>query len=172
MLMLTEVMSNKTAQHGSVMLALLLAGCYQPPTEIQLIRSFESHRAAFDKLLTMAEADKKFYRISGGRIPPFGMSEERYTEYLAVFSEIGVEGGTDWGLPVHPDGLFVIASSCVPLGGRSQAVGYAYLPVRPDSTGERLPISGCPIRIHSGSGHRIVFRALQDHWYLFYDLDW
>ena len=42
------------------MLPLVLAGCYQPPTETQLIRSFTSHRAAFDKLLTMAQADRKY----------------------------------------------------------------------------------------------------------------
>lgn len=55
------------------MLALLLAGCYQPPTETRLIRSFESNREAFDKLLTMAEADRKFHRIPAEGIPPIGM---------------------------------------------------------------------------------------------------
>jgi hypothetical protein len=167
-------MSRRAAQIGSIIPAILFAGCYyQPQTETQLIQTFGSHRQAFDKLLAMAVADRKFRRVSGGEVPPVGMSESRFGEYLAIFRELGVQSGTDWGLPFYPEGLFVIASSCVPMFGKGQAVGYAYLPARPKANIEtRLPISGCPIQIHRGSGHRLVFRPMQDGWYLFYELEW
>ena len=120
----------------------------------------------------MALADRKFDRISGGEMPPRGMSEARYEGYLAIFRELRVDDGMNWGYPSFPEGLFVIASSCVPIGGKNQSVGYAYLPVRPTAIETRLPISGCPIQTDRNSGQRLVFRPLQDRWYLFYYLAW
>ncbi len=154
------------------MLALALAGCYRPPTENELVQVFESHRLDLDRLRDMAKADRKFQRISGGEIPPNGMSEARYKEYLTIFRGLGVEDGMDWGYPSFPDGLFVIASSCVPIGGKDQSVGYAYLAVRPTAIETPLPISGCPTQMHRNNGQRLVFRPLQDRWYLFYYLAW
>jgi hypothetical protein len=165
-------MSSKTAQHGSIMLALVLVGCYQPPTETQLIRSFTSRRAAFDKLLTMAEADRSFPRISAGEIPPRGMPVSRFNEYKAIFLESGVENGTDWGIPSYPEGLFVIASSEIPIGGKARYMGCAYLPTPPRDVVKRLPITESPFEIHSNSGHRTVFKPLDNHWYLFYASEW
>ncbi len=154
------------------MLPFVLAGCYRPPSENQLASNFMSHRAAFDQLATMALADKKFYRVSGGEIAPRGMSEQRYNGYLAIFRELGVEDGMNWGAASFPDGLFVIASSCVPIGGKSQSVGYAYLAAPPDAVEKRLPIFGCPIQTRRGSGQQILFRPLEGRWYLFYGLEW
>ena len=165
-------MSNRAAQPGSIMLALVLGACYQPPTETQLIRSFTSHRTAYDKLATMAVADRKFSRVAAGEIAPSGMPESRFNEYQAIFHELGIETSMNWGIPSYPAGLFIVISSCIPLGGKGQAVGYAYLPTAPDAIEKQLSISGCPIQIHSARGHRIVFRPLQDRWYLFYFLEW
>ena len=154
------------------MLPSVLAGCYQPPTETQLIRSFTSHRAAFDKLLTMAQADRNFHRIPAEGIPPIGMPQSRFNEFLAVFREIGVKGGTDWGIVSHPEGLFVIASSEVPIGGKARFMGYAYLSAPQSDVVKRLPITESPFEIHSNSGHQTVFKPLDDHWYLFYASEW
>jgi hypothetical protein len=165
-------MRCRAAQLGAIMLALALAGCYRPPTENELVHVFESHRPDFDRLRSMAVADRKFYRISGGEIPPHGMSQARYKEYLMIFRELEVDGGMNWGYPSSPDGLFVIASSCVPIGGKNQSVGYAYLEIRPTALETRLSISGCPIQMHRTNGQHLVFRPLQDRWYLFYYLAW
>ena len=101
------------------------------------------------------------------------MSEARCREYQVLFREPGVDNGLNWGLPFFPDGLFVIAGSCIPIGGKDQYVGYAYLPTPPAANVElHLPISGCPILIHSEHGHRIALRPLKRRWYLFYELEW
>jgi hypothetical protein len=159
-------------QLGSAALLMVLGGCYQPPNENQLLQTFESHRPAWDRLVKMALADRTFDRISAGEIPPSGMSRSRFNEYLAIFRELGVENGMNWGIPSYPGGLFVIVSSSVPIGGKGRLTGYAYLPAPPTSVEKRLPISELPFEVHGNSGHRTVFRPLSDHWYLFYDSEW
>jgi hypothetical protein len=100
------------------------------------------------------------------------MPRSRFNEFLAVFREIGVEGGTDWGIPFHPEGLFVIASSEIPIGGKSRFLGYANLTAPPSDVVKRLPITESPFEIHSNSGHRTVFMPLDGRWYLFYASEW
>jgi hypothetical protein len=165
-------MNCRTSLTGSLALAFALAGCYRSPPEGQLIQSFTSHRSAIDKLLIMATADRTVYRIPAEGLAPRGMPESRFKEYLAVFRELGVRGGVDWGIPSHPDGLFVIASSSVPIGGGYRIVGYAYLSTPPPSLQDRLPDPWFPFEFHHSGGHRLDFRQLNRQWYLFYASEW
>ncbi len=163
---------------GSVRVALVpllltLAGCYRQPAEDDLARTFGSRHSEFDRLLGMAVEDKNFRRISGGEFAPPGMAQSRQDQYAAIFRDLGIEDGMHWGYPFSPDGLYVIASSCVPIGGKNRSEGYAYLTVRPDVVEKSLPDSSVPIfEIHHGSGHRLVFRHLEGRWYLFYYSEW
>jgi hypothetical protein len=77
----------------------------------------------------------------------------------------------DWGIPASPNGLFVIASSTVPIGGKYQIVGYAYLSTPPATVESRLP-RPFALEIHRSAGHRLDFRRLGDNWYLFYASEW
>ena len=165
---MTHLMRNVAWILGS----LALIGCYRPPTENQLLENFESHRSEFDKLLAMGIADKIFHRISAGEIPPRGMPDTRFREYLIIFKRLGIENGVNWGIPGSPDGFFVISSSSVPIGGKSRLIGYVYCSVPPDPVVPHLLISHFPFEIHKGNGRHIVFRQLQDHWYLFYFAGW
>jgi hypothetical protein len=157
---------------GCTVLVLTLGGCYRPPAEDHLVQVFESRRADFDELARMAATDKAFYRIPAQGIPPKGLPPSRFEQYEGLFHTLGVEGGVNWGIPSHTDGLFVIVSSMVPFPGKSRMIGYAYLPTAPAALSSRLPLAGSPFEIHRTSGHRIAFRGLEDHWYLFYDVEW
>jgi len=150
-----------------------LVGCYHPPSENQLIQTFESHRAEFHRLLEMASCDSKFRRIDSGEIPPRGMSVGRYDDYRGLFRKLGIENGLTWNISHLPGTLFFIASSGVPIGGTSRAIGYVYsdhLPLTPSL--KNLGFPKLPMDIHSGHGQRTVYRHIQDHWYLFYDEGW
>ncbi len=78
----------------------------------------------------------------------------------------------DWGIPSSPNGLFVIANSTVPIGGKYQMVGYAYLSTPPVSVEDHLPRPGFAVEIHDTSGRRLEFRKFSDSWYLFYASEW
>ena len=78
----------------------------------------------------------------------------------------------DWGIASSPNGLFVIANSTVPIGGKYQMVGYAYLSTPPVSVEDHLPRPGFAVEIHDTSGRRLEFRKLNDSWYLFYASEW
>lgn len=153
-------------------LVLALAGCYRPPPEDHLVRVFESHRADFDRLVTMAAADKAFHRIPAQGLPPRGLPQPRFEQYEAIFHTLDVESGVNWGIPSHTDGLFVIVSSMIPFPGKSRMIGYAYLSAAPGTLGKQLPIAYSPFEFHRTSGQSITFRELDDHWYLFYDVEW
>ena len=149
-----------------------LTGCYHPPKETQLIQRFWANRSEFDDLLAMATADRGFRRVSGGEIPPRGMSVERYDQYLAKFRKLGIEDGLTWDLAPGPGGLFVIAGSEVPIGGRNRSEGYVYSPIVPMPLVNSLNISDFPVDFHKGSGEETIYKPLQDHWYLFYHAGW
>jgi hypothetical protein len=149
-----------------------LVGCYRPPSENQLIRRFESHRAEFDRLLAMATADKAFRRIPAEGLPPKGLPHARFKDYLAAFRQLGIENGLVWEPTSSSNTLFVVAGSEIPIGGKNRSEGYAYSPVVPTPLVKDLAIRELPVEIHRGNGERTVYRQLQDHWYLFYQVSW
>ena len=120
----------------------------------------------------MATEDKAVHRIPAEGLPPHGMSVSRFNEYMALFRELDVRGGMDWGIPPSPNGLFVIANSTVPIGGKYQMVGYAYLTTPPVSVENHLPSPEFAVEIHAGRGRRLHFSKLGDNWYLFYASEW
>ena len=164
-------MKGSTHRLAWLLVSLAFAGCYRPPSEQVLVQRFESNRSGFDRLLTLTTADSNYRRISGGEIPPRGMGASRYQEYLALFRELGIEGGVTRDL-APPGGVFVIASSDVPIGGKGRSVGYVYSAVPLSPLVKNLDQPSLPIEIHRGSGRYTVYRELQDHWYLYYDSSW
>jgi hypothetical protein len=145
----------------------LLTSCYRLPTESRLAANFVSHRKAFDGLVTMYQEDWRFRRIAEGQVPPKGMPEERYQKYIEVFRQLEIDGGITRDLSPTTPGIYIIAGAMVPMGGRSRSVGYFYSAAAPASLLNSLQISQFPFE--RSSGHRTVYRKLEDGWYLFYD---
>lgn len=119
----------------------------------------------------MVDEDFECRRISGGRLPPRGMPEERYQRYLPIFRELGLEGGTTRNLSPAANGFYFLAGSDVPLGGKGHAVGYFYSPTPPPVIVRSLPLEPLA-EIHSKEGSLTVFRPLEKNWYLFYNAAW
>lgn len=155
-----------------ILAIVFMVGCYRPPRETQLIENFDSHRAEFDKLLSMATADQVFPRISAGQIPPRGMADSRFKEYKEIFRELGIQNGVNWGIPGFPNGFFVLSSTSVPIGTTGKLIGYVYSSVPPTPMVSRLPISVSPFEIRHDHGHEAFFRALKGKWYLFHEVSW
>jgi len=149
----------------------ILIGCYRPPDQGTLVRGFFAHRSAFERLLDLAAADRGYRRISRGRIPPIGMSAERFMQYTELFREAGIGNGLT-RFAGYPRAVFLIVSSEVPIGGKGRSIGYAYSPepLAPLADSVRMP--ALPFEIHRGGGHRATFRRLDGGWYLYCDADW
>jgi hypothetical protein len=145
----------------------MLASCYRLPEEDRLAEAFASHRAAFDRLLAMSTEDRGYRRISGGELAPRGMAQERYRTYLAVFQELRIENGLTPDLNPNSPGVYILAGSMVPIGGKGRAVGYFYSMRTPATLVSSLGISALPFE--TGSGQKTVYRRLEGGWYLFYD---
>jgi hypothetical protein len=155
-----------------VLATFSMVGCYRPPREAQLVQNFETRRAEFDRLLTMATADRVFPRISAGEVPPRGMSDSRFKEYREVFRDLGIQNGVNWGIPGYPDGFFVLFSTSVPMGATGKLLGYYYSSSAPAPIVSRLPISDSPFEIRRDHGYEAFFRALEGQWYAFYEVIW
>ena len=165
-------MRSRVCEVAGLLVIFSLIGCYSPPKEAQLIENFNSHRAEFNNLVTMATADRAFAPISAAEIPPRGMADSRFKEYKDIFRQLGIQNGINWGLAGHPDGFVALFSTSVPMGTKGRDVGYVYSSVPPDPIVSHLPISASPFEIRRDHGHEAFFRALDGEWYLFYDVSW
>ena len=136
------------------------------------MRTFKSHRAGLDKLVSMATHDPWLRRIDGGEITPDDMAVERYREYRALFRELGIKNSLTWRLVPGTGGLFIIAESWIPLGGRGASVGYVYSEGQLTPVVSHLEVPNLLAEIHRGTGSRSVYQRLEDHWYLYYESTW
>ena len=109
-----------------ILCALFQVGCYWLPTEEHLVGNFQMRRPLFDRLIKMAAEDKQFRRISGGEIPPQGMLDSRYQQYLAIFRTLEIQNGLTRDLSPAARGVYILAGSEVPIGGRSRDICYFY----------------------------------------------
>lgn len=150
---------------------VLQTGCYRLPTEQHLVSNFQLHRPLFDTLITMAEEDGQFRRISGGEIPPRGMSVSRYQQYRAIFRALEIQNGLTRDLSPAANGVYILAGSEVPIGGRGRDVGYFYSHTAPKVVVKTLNAAELPFSVHTQGSRHTVYRHLEDGWYLFYDDD-
>ncbi len=148
-----------------------LCGCHRFRRGEDLAQVFAADRKGFNELLKMAETDSTFSRISAGRVPPSGMSESRFDAYLALFRRLRIDNGIT-RYHAYPKAVFIIADSEVPVGGKSRAEGYVYSQSHLTPLVPSLPSPGLPLELHRRSGERIVFRVLDEGWYLFYSAKW
>lgn len=101
-------------------LVVVMGGCVfcftpRPPKEAKLIQNFNEHRAAFEKLRDMLQADEQVTRVGSWgvattksavpRIPPEGdLSVDRYNEYMALLKQVGgISAWRDKGKYANPE---------------------------------------------------------------------
>jgi hypothetical protein len=162
----------------TIILAAYIAGVFDTHMSDQsLTNQFKKHEADFNKLVMMANKDKKLTKINpyytylenDERWPrpesKLDLSEERWNEYRKLFKSTGVNQGImrmrdRSGVSLPSGAIFFIATT-----KRDSIKGYVYseTPLSPllnslDSLGR--PSDNCP-----------VYKRLNDRWYLFYERD-
>src|SRR5262249_22065761 len=85
--------------------AFSIAGCLDPPpthhpTDAALVDNFAAHRAEFETLLAMFDADRELGRVGDGFTRPddpstVGVSAERIATYHRLFDALGLRDGIE-----------------------------------------------------------------------------
>jgi hypothetical protein len=154
----------------------------KPPIESTLIESFRAHRAAYEHLRDMLEADQQLLRVASWGVettnsgishpPEGGFPIGRYNEYLALLRETGAIGA-DRGRGAHPESVSVLvwASGWGEIRGTSKFVGWSArlrtrfpvltIAIAPQNRGVRFSGTSMAIGIcgQIGKGCRIVTRS-------------
>jgi hypothetical protein len=152
-----------------------------PSEERQLREMFAKQRSEFENLAQMAEVDKKVTRIApdftwlagDGKWPRenLGFSPQRWEQYKTVFRTLEIQEGvlrTD----DEPGQLVIIAKArglCT--GGNSE--GYIYSDTPPPLTNQSLDEALYKEAGAKSTQHyAVVYKHLDNKWYLFYRADW
>lgn len=144
-----------------------------PPKEAKLMKNFNDHRAAFEKLREMLVADTQVRRVAdwgvettkgtfspvAGRFP-----DDRYAQYLALLKEAG--GGLAYRVEgEHPNpGILVWASG---FGGDTAHVGISWDDLQP--TNQVTSLDEHIQKRKDGEERRVVYRHIDGNWYLWTD---
>ena len=158
--------------------ALVISGVLAVHSSDQsLTKKFKQHEAEFNKLVMMAKKDNKFTRINpyytylenDERWPrpesKLDLTEERWNEYRKLFENSGAYDGImrkiDRSGVRTPSGtIFFIAST-----KRDSLKGYVY------SETPLSPLFNSLDSLVSPSGNCLVYKRLNDKWYLFFERD-
>lgn len=132
----------------------------------RLIQNFQTHRAEFEKLVSMVLEDKVLTRVDEDWAEPKNLADSRIAEYRRLFKIVGTPRGLS--APVSRESIEFIASS------QGWAVhgsdkGYLYAEKCPDYYGKTLAsldaISLAERPVGSGCRH------IEGKWYLYFQGD-
>jgi len=150
-----------------VIVLLVAREAAAPPSDASMLRHFERHEATFEKLVTMAGADKGLVRVDEdwtlpARTQSVGVSGER----LAVYRKLLRDAGTPRGFKVSQDAVgydfyFWLRGSAVSADVQK---GFAYRASPPPGIVQNLD----GIRADPGK-YLIAYRHIRGPWYLFYE---
>jgi hypothetical protein len=164
-----------------LLIVLVVGGCVflfipspKPPQEIKLIKNFNEHRADFEKLRDMLQADTNLTVVASwgvettksvvAHIPPEGnFPVERYNEYLALLKNVGgFVASRDEG--EHPDPSIVVWGWG--WAGDTKHIGICWKDQAP--TNQIATLDGYQGR--SVYPNRVVvFRHIDQNWYFWVD---
>jgi hypothetical protein len=146
----------------------------RPPREAKLIQNFYAHRASFERLKDMLQADKQLDRLADWGVhtdkgiskPPAGdFPIDRYNKYLALLRETGAIGVAR-GEGAHAD--LTVLLWATGFAGETAHVGICWMetePVRQVASLDRY------YRDHkSPDGSEDIYRRIDGNWYLWTDL--
>jgi hypothetical protein len=143
------------------------------PRETKLIQNFFVHRAAFEQLRNMLEADTQLRRLADwgvetdkGIFPKgSGFPSDRFNKYLDLLKEIGGRG-VDRSEGVHADPFIVLWAAG--FGGDTVHTGICWMDEVP--TNQISSLDGY-YHDHAKTGGRgEVYRHIDGNWYLCTDL--
>jgi hypothetical protein len=158
---------------------LVLGGCVywftpRPPSEAKLIQNFNEHRADFENLRDMLQADTNLTRVASWgvetRNPVFlgiptgeNFPVERYNQYLALLKNVGgFVASRDEG--EHPDPSIVVWGWG--WAGDTKHIGICWLDREP--TNQISTLSG-----YKGQSvypnREVTFRHIDHNWYFWVD---
>jgi RimJ/RimL family protein N-acetyltransferase len=145
-----------------------------PPKEAKVIQDFYAHRASFERLRDMLQADQQLQRLADWGVetdkgiskPPAGdFPMERYNSYLALLREtggIGVARGK--GVHADPDVLLWATG----FAGDAVHVGVCWMDREP---GRQVASLDRYYRDHkSPDGSGAIYQRIDGNWYLWTDL--
>lgn len=145
-----------------------------PPREAKLIRNFHAHRASFESLRDMLQADQQLHRLADWGVdtdkgiskPPAGeFPIDRYNRYLALLKEVGGLGvSRGEGAHANPTVLLWAAG----FGGDSVHVGICWLDQEPARQVTSLDQYYRDHKSPNGSGS--IYRRIDGSCYLWTDL--
>lgn len=147
--------------------ALLMAPQYSgPPSDAEMIRNFEAHRAEFDRLITMIREDKGLERVDDDWTRPddpstIGVSNERIAAYRRLFAEAGVPRGF-YSFNDAKTISFIAFAEGLSVSGCSKSYLYT-------TEGEPEGLVDEPLDSHHRDNKAFVRRRIGDGWYLQYD---
>ena len=146
-----------------------------PPKEIKLIRNFHAHRASFERLRDMLQADQQLRRVADWGVdtadkgifkPPAGnFPVDRYNSYLALLKETGgIAVARSQG--IHADPTILLWATG--FGGDSAHIGLCWMDREPVRQVASLDSYYRDHRSPEGSG--AVYRRINGSWYLWTDV--
>lgn len=160
---------------GAVAIALYFVGSARPPKEAKLIQIFQDHRAEFERLREMLQADTQVVRLASWgvettdsvvpRIPPEGtFPVDRYMEYMNLLKQVG--GHVAYrGKDQHPHlGISLWASG---FAGNARHIGLSW---RDQAPTNRIASLDAYRGTSKYGGRQVVYRHLDSNWYLWTDL--
>lgn len=146
-------------------------------SDAALIRQFVAHRADFERIVVMANADTHLSRIA----PDFtwldnnvawprediGISAQRWDDYKRLFRSVGAPVGIIHDSEKQRVIIPLVDEGLVP-SGWEKGVVYSSTPLSPvlHSLDEKPPdkLWDGPDR-----SHVLVYRPIENHWYLYYE---
>ena len=145
-----------------------------PPKETKLIQNFHAHRASFERLRDMLQADPQLHRLADWGVhtdkgifkPPDGdFPIERYDKYLALLKEVGGIGAArNEGADADPTVLLWATG----FAGDAAHVGICWLEKEPDRQVASLDQYYRDHKCPPGTG--AVYRRIDGNCYLWTDL--
>lgn len=160
-------------------LLLSFATCREDPhhpSDATLEENFRKHRAGFNKLVDMSNADSKLVRIASDFTwlennaawprpeSEIGFSEQRWNEYRQLFNELGLKHGLARREDIPGVLFFDVSATGMVTGG--DAKGYAY------STEELSPLVNSLDHIDiEVKSLQPLYKRIEGDWYLYYEWD-
>lgn len=142
-----------------------------PPREEQVLRNFETHRAAFERLRDMLIEDKTLVRVADwgvettktmGKPPAGDFPVNRYNEYLALLKEVRAVGAfRDRGEAPESVGALVYASG---FAGDTRHMDVCWLAHEPPNQ-----VSSLNDFYKTPKPRNPVYRHIEGNWYLWAD---
>ena len=161
-------MSIHPTKYLLIFLLILGCGCQAQRvtnyrTDREMVANFQLHKADFNKLLAMFQADKGLQYFSKGHTRPedpssVGVTQQRLKDYQEMFSALGLDGLGDVSVSNNKDEVWFFTSTEGPR--ESTFKHYAFVP---------HPTRGVVEDLNTAASKAAPYRRIEGNWYLALD---